>query len=107
VAYPTTLDNLPTNFTDATTSVGVHAAAHDATNAAVNALEAELGLLPKSTYATVRARLDAIQDQSDVYTFSNAPAARRTIDWADYSTDEALALLITFLKDAQDRKLLG
>jgi hypothetical protein len=67
----------------------------------------KLGLLPKSTYATVRARLDAIQDQSDVYTFSNAPAARRTIDWADYSTDEALALLITFLKDAQDRKLLG
>lgn len=69
MAYPTSLDNLPTNRVDGldagddtpgSTNVGTHAADHNSANGAINAIEAELGLEPSGASATVRARLDAL-----------------------------------------------
>lgn len=68
MAYPTTLDALATNKGDVTDAIsgaapggtaGDHAAHHNALATAVNAIETELGLLPKGTFSTVRARIDA------------------------------------------------
>lgn len=58
-AYPAGLDTLPTNHVD---SIGEIIHAIDVNNLAdaVNKVEAELGVLPKGTFASVRARLDAI-----------------------------------------------
>lgn len=60
MAYPNSLDNLATNKFDATVMAGDHPGHHDALASAVNAVEAELGLDPSGTFATVKARLDAI-----------------------------------------------
>lgn len=57
--YPSALDNLPTSYADATAAPTQHAAAHNNPNAAINAVEAELGLLPKGSFSTVVARLNA------------------------------------------------
>lgn len=68
--YPTTLDAFSTAKQDDTdsksgadlgvsTTTGDHAQHHNDLADAVNKVEAELGLLPKGTFATVRARLDA------------------------------------------------
>ena len=65
--YPSTLDSFtnPT-ATDTLDSATVpHAAQHDNINDAVTAIETELGTLPKGTYATVKARLDAQANESD------------------------------------------
>ena len=56
--YPTGLDAL-TNPTSSDTLASVdHAAQHTNVNDAIEAIQAELGLDPAGTYATVRARLD-------------------------------------------------
>lgn len=66
MAYPASLDNLPTNkgnLTDASTgsptggTAGDHASAHNLANAAINNIEAELGLDPSGPYATLALRL--------------------------------------------------
>jgi hypothetical protein len=57
--YPTTLDALVTTRADADATATNHVADHNNANDAINKIEAELGLLPKGTFATVRARLDA------------------------------------------------
>lgn len=65
--YPSTLDSFtnPT-ATDTLDSATVpHAAQHDNINDAVVAIETELGTLPKGTFATVKARLDAYASESD------------------------------------------
>lgn len=78
--YPSGLDSLATNHTDNSTMLGVHAAEHNDENDAINKIEAELGLLPKGSYATVRARLDAL----DVLAF-NARTASYTLVLTDQS----------------------
>lgn len=62
MAYPTSLDNLATNYlgTDQADVVD-HAGMHNDVNEAVNAVEAELGTTPSGSEATVAARLDAIE----------------------------------------------
>lgn len=55
--YPGTLDAFATNRTDATPMATTHAADHNNENDAINKIEAELGLNPKGTYATVAERL--------------------------------------------------
>lgn len=57
--YPTTLDSLVTTRADTDATATNHVADHNNANDAINKIEAELGLLPKGTFATVRARLDA------------------------------------------------
>lgn len=61
-SYPGGLDNLPTSYagTDQADVVD-HAGMHNATNAAVNAVQAELGTDPSGTEATLAARLAAIE----------------------------------------------
>lgn len=62
-SYPGALDtvsNLPTNFVDATASASAHAAAHNNVDAAVLAIQAELGTNPRGASGTVAARLDAM-----------------------------------------------
>ncbi len=59
--YPATLDTFATNRADATVMATTHAADHNNENDAINKIEAELGLLPKGTYATVAARLTGLQ----------------------------------------------
>lgn len=55
--YPGALDALPTNHNDSDNEANVHAALHNDVSAAINAIEAELGTLPKGSFASVKARL--------------------------------------------------
>lgn len=60
--YPAALDTttqLPNTWTDATTSATVHKDAHNNTSDAIRAIEGELGLTPKGSFASVAARLNA------------------------------------------------
>lgn len=68
MAYPTTLDALAANKGDVTDAIsgastggtaGDHAAHHNALATAVNAVETELGVLPKGTFTNVATRLAA------------------------------------------------
>ena len=63
--YPGTLDTFATNRADATTMATTHALDHNNANDAVNKIEAELGVSPSGSYATLLARLDALQTEID------------------------------------------
>lgn len=58
--YPTSLDTLATNKTDGTATAGDHAQHHDDMADAINKVEAELGINPSGSYATVVARLNNV-----------------------------------------------
>jgi hypothetical protein len=58
--YPGGFDSLSTSYVNATPQSTTHPTHHDDLADAVNKIEAELGLLPKGGYASVRARLDAL-----------------------------------------------
>lgn len=58
--YPATLDAFSTTFVSGNTITSANA---DNVNDAINKIEAELGTLPKGTFATVKARLDALAAQ--------------------------------------------
>lgn len=60
VLYPNALDALPTGHTDNTNEV-VHAATDNDQSDAINQIERELGILPKGSYASVAARLAALE----------------------------------------------
>lgn len=62
--YPTTLDSLATNKTDATVSSTDHPQHHDDLADAVNKIEAELGVLPKGSFADVATRLGSFGSSS-------------------------------------------
>lgn len=57
-SYPSGLDAMPTNHTASESETG-HPGVHNDLADAINKIEAELGLLPKGNFATVRARLDS------------------------------------------------
>lgn len=69
--YPGGLDSWPTDKTNATLTVDDHAPIHNDLADAINKIEAELGIEPSGTAATVKARLDAIYD---VIARTNEPA---------------------------------
>ncbi len=77
-SYPNTIASLtnPT-ATDAQNSVSVpHATQHTNANDEIEAIETELGLLPKGAFASVRARLDAYSAVYTAFTpsfFSGSP----------------------------------
>lgn len=60
--YPAAIDNFnnPTAADNLSTATVLHNTQHTNVNDAVKAIETELGLLPKNSSASVRARLDAI-----------------------------------------------
>lgn len=87
MAYPTSLDNLPANKTNATTSSTDHPDHHNDLATAINAIEVELGLTPSSTSTTVATRfaavLQAIDDGDDATllaanTYTDGPATVNT-----------------------------
>jgi len=63
-AYPSALDDFaeasPTNLGDDDSTGRNHSERHDDIEAAMEAVQAELGLDPAGSFATVRARLDDI-----------------------------------------------
>ena len=65
--YPTTLDTFtnPTSTDTLDSATVPHASQHTDINDAVEAIEAELGTLPKGSFATVKARLIAGDPDSD------------------------------------------
>ncbi len=70
--YPSSLDNFaaasPTNLGDNDTTGRNHAERHDDLEAAVEAIQGELGVNPAGTAATVVARLDAMPTTADLST---------------------------------------
>ncbi len=96
-SYPTALDSFSTARTDATTSATTHPADHNDANDALNKIEAELGINPSGTYATVLARLNAIQAAPD-YTMTNV-VTTRSMD-ANAATQDTIAdVLGTLIND--------
>lgn len=59
--YPTALDNFPTTRDDNTPMATNHAADHDNVNDAINKIEAELGINPSGSAATVADRLSVLE----------------------------------------------
>lgn len=59
-AYPGALDSLPTSSANDTASLDTHPALHNDANAAINAVQTELGTTPSGTRSTVKARLESI-----------------------------------------------
>lgn len=64
-SYPGALDSLtnPTGSDSLNTAGVVHSAQHANANDAIEAIEGELGTNPSGAYATVKARLDAVQSR--------------------------------------------
>lgn len=81
ITYPTTLDALTNPVsTDLTNSVTVpHATQHADLNDAVEAIEAELGTLPKGSSATVKARLELADLRNTGYTTVATAAGTTTL----------------------------
>jgi hypothetical protein len=82
MSYPTSLDSFTTK---ADTTDDVLAADINAIQAAVVALETELGTLPKGAYADVKARLAALATPSTPLTPSSLHAT-----WGDHFTGASL-----------------
>ena len=60
--YPGSLDSFATNRSDATVLPTTHAADHNNVNDALNKIEAELGVNPSASYASVNARVVAMEE---------------------------------------------
>lgn len=58
--YPANIDTLATNRVDGTSLTTTHAVDHDTVNDAINKIEAELGVNPKSIYSSLAQRLSII-----------------------------------------------
>lgn len=107
--FPTALvttTQLPTNRTDATVQAANHIADHTQLAQEVIAIEGELGIDPSGTYATVKARLDAIQNQTNVYTVANG-STDRAIDVNTTTIGELLNVVATLIADLQARHIIG
>ena len=91
MAYPTSLDNLNASKTNDTLALNDHATHHNALATAINAIEAELGLSPSGSAATVAALLvdlvtstelseaaDAALASANAYTDAAATTAVKT-----------------------------
>jgi hypothetical protein len=72
-SYPGSLDSLtnPTSTDTLDSATVPHAAQHANANDAIENIEAELGTNPKGTFATVAARLAAVNGDSDQTVLAN------------------------------------
>lgn len=104
--YPDTLDAFATNRANGTSMSTTHPDDHNNANDALNKIEAELGTTPSGAYATVKARLDAIQDTSDAYTVTGVNADR-VINVDSTTLGELLNIVGTLIQDLQDRDVIG
>lgn len=100
ITYPTTLDSLTNPVsTDLTNSVTVpHATQHSDLNDAVEAIEAELGTLPKGASASVKARFDTLDTLVGTKSPSASPTFTGTVVLpATTSIDTVSATEISYL----------
>lgn len=84
--YPAALDALTVLSSNTTSSSDNHPALHNNVNAAVNAVQTELGLTPSGSHTTVKARLDALDvtqlagsDESTAITTGTGKATGRVV----------------------------
>lgn len=80
--YPTSLDALsnPTASDNLGTPAVLHTAQHSNANDAIEAIEAELGTLPKGSYADVKTRLNALMVKANnLSDITNAATARTNL----------------------------
>lgn len=113
-AYPGALDALATNMTNASPLTNVHPAHHNDMADAINKIEAELGVNPSGTFATLLARIVAIEDKlailqpasPSVYTHSNV-TTDRTLDANATTMDELADNLGTLIVDLRARGIVG
>jgi hypothetical protein len=92
-AYPGALDNFaaasPTNLADSDATGRTHSERHDDVEAAVEAVQAELGTDPAGASATVKARFDAIEANGWVTSARIADGTIATADIADANVTTA------------------
>jgi hypothetical protein len=113
-SYPGALDNLATTRADDTPMFTTHANDHNDANDALNKIEAELGINPSGTSATVAARLTAIVARldeiqpvaPDSYSVTNT-STDRVIDGSSTTIAEILNVLGTLITDLQARGVVG
>jgi hypothetical protein len=106
-AYPGGLDSLSTSKANATATVTDHAAHHNDLADAVNKIEAELGTNPSAGYATVTARLLALQPAApSAYTVTNG-TTDRVLDANAASLNELADVVATLIADLQARGIVG
>lgn len=91
--YPAAIDNFndPTAANNLNDAAVIHHAQHANVNDAINAIETELGLLPKGSSLSVRARLDTMQSAIDAKlddTSFHAPFGVATLDGASKLIEE-------------------
>jgi hypothetical protein len=98
---------LPSTIADGTSQATVHAQYHNQAHDEIKAIEAELGILPKGTDASVRARLDKINPASpSAYTVTNT-TTDRTIDANSTTIAELLNVVGTLIADLKTRGIVG
>lgn len=91
-AFPAGLDALATGLSNATLSFDTHPALHNDVNDAVNKIEAELGILPKGSFASVKARLDSLGFRANVISIADAPYNVVPNTATNYSTQFTTAI---------------
>ncbi len=106
--YPGTVATIASDKTNSTTDIDDHPDHHNQLAQELVAVQTELGTNPSGSLATVKARLDLVNDTSDVYTITNAPAADRTFDAGVTATlDDLKAVFATLVADLKDRGIIG
>jgi hypothetical protein len=102
-AYPAGLDAFtnPSGVSNLNDAPVLHSAAHSNLNDAVEAIEAELGLLPKGGSASVRARLDGIDTALAARALSSRTISAGTglTGGGDLTASRTLAVDLEYLQD--------
>jgi hypothetical protein len=102
-AYPGGLDAFtnPSGVSNLNDAPVLHSAAHANLNDAVEAIEAELGLLPKGGSATVKARLDAVDTALTARALASRTISAGTglTGGGDLSTNRTLTVDLEYLQD--------
>ena len=105
--YPTSLDTFATSRTNATAMTTTHPADHNDANDAINKIEAELGINPSGTQATVVARLDLLNPAvPSAYTLTGVNTDR-AINTDLTTLNELLNVVGTLITDLQARGIVG
>jgi len=105
--YPTGLDAFSTGRTNATVMTTTHPADHNDANDALNKIEAELGINPSGTQATVVARLDLLNPAApSAYTLTGVNTDR-AINTDLTTLNELLNVVGTLITDLQARGIVG
>ncbi len=106
-AYPAGLDSFSTGRTNATAMTTTHPADHNDANDAINKIEAELGVNPSGSQATVVARLDLLNPSAPSAYSLTGVNTDRTINVDATTLNELLNVVGTLITDLQARGIVG